>query len=451
MTSRTDRPIADALTAGVIEAALPASTAGLVVAFSGGVDSTVLLHLACQSERPVRAVHVHHGLHPKADSWAEHCRRTGEWLGIAVETRWVSVDRHGDGMEAAARAGRYRVLGEALQADECLLTAHHADDQLETLLYRLLRGTGPAGLAGIQPDMPLGPGRLIRPLLAIPRAQLEAYARSHDLTWIEDPGNASLDHDRNYLRHRVIPSIEARWPRANAAAVRLATHAREQDRLTDRLLRDRRQRGVTDGDGPLAVADCASGDEPLDRAVLRAWIRDGGHRPPGARRLAAGRAALVEAARDRDPVLVGPAFAVRRHQGWLFRLPRPLPAVPAPMRVSTGMDGAVWGDLGKAHWSPALPGPLWLRPSHPGERVALPARRSRPIRELQRERGITPWWRDRLPALVDEGDQCLAVAGLGVTRIGAGRTPQAVVGGFEFTPWPTANGPDWQWLSPPPD
>lgn len=449
MTSRADPRAADTLNAGVIEAALPANAAGLVVAFSGGVDSTVLLHLAAQSQRPVRAVHVHHGLHERADRWADHCGRIGERLGIGVDRQAITIDHRGDGVEAAARADRYRVLGEALRADECLLTAHHADDQLETLLYRLLRGTGPAGLAGIQPVMPFGPGWLVRPLLAISRARIEAYAHSHDLTWIDDPGNASLDHDRNYLRHRVIPSIEARWPRANAAAERLATHAREQRELTDRLLRDRRQCASIDGNGPLAVADCASGDAGLDRAMLRAWIRDGGHRPPGGRRLAAGQAALVSAARDRDPVLAWSAFAVRRHRGWLFRLPRRLPAVPTPRQVPLGQARANWGDLGEAFWSSTLVDPVWLRAPYAGERIAITGRRRGAIRELQRESGIPSWWRDRLPALVDEHDRCLAVAGLGTTRAGAERVPNTTAIGFDFAPRPLASGPDWQWLVAP--
>ncbi|AGY91962.1 hypothetical protein SPICUR_04925 [Spiribacter curvatus] len=435
----------------MIEPALPVSTTGLVVAFSGGVDSTVLLHLAVQSRWPVRAVHVHHGLHENADRWADHCRRTGDRLGVSVDTRSISsINGDGEGLEAAARAERYRVLGDALQGDECLLTAHHADDQFETLLYRLLRGTGPSGMGGIQPRMPFGHGWLIRPLLATPRAQLEAHARANDLHWIDDPSNASLDHDRNYLRHRVIPSIEARWPRANAAAARLATHAREQCGLTDDLLRDRRQSAAAAINGPLAVADCASGDEPFDRAMLRMWIRDGGHRPPGARRLAVGRAALVNAARDRDPTMTGLDFAIRRHRGWLFRLPRPLPEVPVPVPVPSGADRASWGALGEVSWPPALGGPLWLRAPHPGERIALPGRRTRPIRELYRERGITPWWRDRLPALVDARDECLAVAGLGLTRSGVERAPQALAMGLEFTPSPSATGADWAWLSAPP-
>ena len=426
---------------------LPGDTTGLVVAFSGGVDSSVLLHLAVRGARPVRAVHVHHGLHEHADHWADHCRRIGEQLGIDVDTRAIAIDHRGDGIEAAARDHRYRVLGDALRDNECLLTAHHADDQLETLLYRLLRGTGPAGLAGIQPLMPLGAGWLVRPLLAVSRARLEAYARSQNLTWINDPGNASLDHDRNYLRHRVIPSIEARWPQANAAAGRLATHAREQCRLTDRLLRERRSsRSLADG-GPMAVADCASGDDVLDRAMLRAWIREGGQRPPGARRLATGRAALVEAARDRDPVLIGTGFAVRRHRGWLFRLPQPLPAVPAPTRLAPGQARAAWGELGEVVISSTPAKPLWLRVPRPGERVVLPAGRSRPVRELQRERGIPAWWRDRLPVLVDDDDQCLAMAGLGATR--AGIEQPCAVEGLEFTPWPSTAGADWHWLAAP--
>jgi len=423
----------------LIDAALPADCRAVVVGYSGGLDSTVLLHLALQGPRPVRAVHVHHGLQAAASDWAAHCRATATRLGAAFEQIDITPHRRGEGLEAGARAARYRALAAGLDPDEAVLTAHHADDQLETLLYRLLRGTGPDGLVGIQPMRALGRGWLIRPLLGVPREQLEAYAVRHGLDWVDDPSNASLDIDRNYLRHRVIPVMTARWPAAAAAAGRLADHARAQRAVIAEWLGE--------GSGPLSLADWRTRTRAARGVMLREWIRAGGQQPPGQRRLDAGMAALADAAADRHPVLAWPGGQVRRHGEWLYRLPAALPSIPPAQVVPTAAREAVWGSLGTVTGLPAAAGPLWLRGLHPGERLALAGRPAKPAREVLREYGVVPWWRDRLPVLVDEHDACLAVAGLGPTRGGQARWPATAAPDLHWQPHSGVAGADWPWLT----
>ena len=196
-----------------------------VLAFSGGLDSTCLLHaLSCLPEdTPILAMHVDHGLHAASADWTRHCADVCADLGVPYESCEVSVDpRSGLGPEAAAREARYEALRAALHQGDWLLTAHHLDDQAETLLLNLLRGSGVSGLAGIPNKTALGDAWLVRPLLSFPRAALEAYAQQHALRWVDDPSNDENDPDRNFLRNKVLPLVESRWP---AARRRLAHSA----------------------------------------------------------------------------------------------------------------------------------------------------------------------------------------------------------------------------------
>jgi tRNA(Ile)-lysidine synthase len=170
------------------------------VAFSGGLDSTVLLHmlvwLAHRHELPViRAIHVHHGLQAAGDHWPAHCQAVCDGLGIPLQVVRVKV-LPGASMERAAREARYEALSGCLSEGDLLLTGQHRDDQAETVLFRLLRGAGVRGLAAMPVERPLGLGRLLRPLLGVSRAELEAYARRNALRWVEDPSNQDHDYSR---------------------------------------------------------------------------------------------------------------------------------------------------------------------------------------------------------------------------------------------------------------
>lgn len=272
--------------------------AQLCLAYSGGLDSHVLLHalsrIRDQHSFRLRAVHINHGLHPDAGQWSEHCADVCKELGVTLAVRNVDIRRDsGESMEAAARQARYAALSQELQEGEYCLTAQHADDQAETVLLQLLRGAGILGLAGMPTLTTFGPGRLGRPLLGISRSALAEYAAEHGLVWKDDPSNDDSRFDRNYLRNEVMPLIYARWPSAAQSLSRSATHAASAAEILD-------QQGACDLD--VVRAHALHGDSVslacLDVALirqlpgsrqanaLRCWIRNHGIKLPSNARLA---------------------------------------------------------------------------------------------------------------------------------------------------------------------
>ena len=219
------------------EHALPAALRSLgavarfCVAYSGGLDSSVLLHALARCRdalgAPLVAVHVDHALLSEAAAWTAHCRATCAELGVPLQV--VEVDaarrRAALGVEAAARDARYAALADLLGPGDCLLTAHHRDDQAETVLLQLLRGCGPAGLAAMPGVAPLGRGRLARPLLDVSRADLRAYAVEHSIGFVQDPSNSDPELARGFLRTEVTPRLQARWPGMSRTLARAARHA----------------------------------------------------------------------------------------------------------------------------------------------------------------------------------------------------------------------------------
>ncbi|HYN76777.1 MAG TPA: tRNA lysidine(34) synthetase TilS, partial [Lamprocystis sp. (in: g-proteobacteria)] len=221
------RPLADFAPAGRIW-----------VAYSGGLDSTALLHAAgaVREHLPgaLWAVHIDHGLSPESRRWGEHCRAVSAGLGVAFHCRRVELKPvPGESLEAVARAARYGELAALLGPGDLLLTAHHQDDQAETLLLALLRGSGVHGLAAMPFAVDLGLGHLVRPLLGVSRADLGRYAHTRGLTWVDDPSNRESAMDRNYLRNRVMPLLRERWPAVSATLSRSAGHCAAAADLVD--------------------------------------------------------------------------------------------------------------------------------------------------------------------------------------------------------------------------
>ena len=212
---------------------------GWYVGFSGGVDSTVLLHLMqcwCQANPdspPLSAVHINHRMQSAASEWQLHCEWVCKFLQVPIISRAVDVQSQGRGSEAAARAARYRVFEEQLGRGEILFLAHHLDDQVETFFLRLLRGAGVHGLAAIPDRRPLGEGELVRPLLHTARSELENYAQHHGLECVADPSNSDSAMDRNFLRNELLPRVASRWPGYRHTVVRALSliHISEPTRL----------------------------------------------------------------------------------------------------------------------------------------------------------------------------------------------------------------------------
>lgn len=395
---------------------------GACVALSGGLDSSVLLHVMADVTRarsiPLRALHVDHGLQAASGGWAESCRAACEAAGIPLRVVSLGLEvPRGTSLEAAAREARYAALAAELTACERLLTAHHCDDQLETLLIQLLRGAGVAGLAGMPARARLGRGWHLRPLLDVDRAELRAYAGRHGLAWHEDPMNEALRFDRGYLRARVLPAIRERWPSAAATVARSAAHLAEASRLlADVAAAD--AAGILDA-GRLSLEGL--GRLPRERQVnvLRWWLREEGLRPPAAAQLGAVLPDFFSARADRAPRLAWPEGEIRRYRGRLYA-GRPLPA--RPRAVARG--GAATFDLG-----PGLGCLQLVETADGGLRAPLPAapelrfrvggeslkpHRGRPrkrLKDLCQEAGVVPWMRDRLP-LVYVGERLAAVGDL---------------------------------------
>lgn len=384
--------------------------APVLVGFSGGMDSSVLLHALAQqpAQRAVglRAVHVHHGLQAAADDWAAHCQATCQALQIDLHVVRVAVDRHGGhGLEAAARHARRETFARTLQPGERLALAHHLDDQAETFLLRALRGSGVDGLAAIRAEAAFAAGSLWRPLLEVPRSALLAYAQAHALHWVEDPSNASDGADRNFLRLHVLPLLQQRWPHAGAALARSAGLCAQSQRLLDE---DDAQalRRCTVAPG---VLDCARlrRQPPERRArLLRQWVRNAGLPPLPAAGVQTIDTELLPAAHDADAQFAWQGARIRRWRGELHLLSATL---ALPPHWSVHWDGRVPlalpdGGLLELLGAPALANPLQIHARRGGERIQLPGRRhSHALKDLLQQHGLPPWQRRQLPLLFDDG------------------------------------------------
>jgi len=398
------------------------------VGYSGGLDSSVLLHLLhrwCRANRPaptLSAIHINHGLQAGADAWQAHCERFCRGLQVPLVSLRARVVAGAFGPEAAAREARYGLFGEQLQSGEVLFLAHHADDQVETFFLRLLRGAGLQGLAAMPVTRALGCGRLARPLLSLPRALLAAYAAAHQLAFVEDPTNSDSAADRNFLRNDVLPLLEQRWPGYRQTVVRasdlLAGAAAELARQAPLPATCRSELG----DPGITLAQLRAPASGGEAAVLRRWLRAAGLPPPDQRALAEFLRQLSAAQAGSGPRLQCGAYTLQRYRDAIYLLPDC--AAPARLEAAGLAPGealALPGAVGRLSLVPAgnrvglrlAPGErLAVRWRRGGERCRLPGREGRAsLKKLLQERGVPPWWRQRVP-LLWLGEELLAVGDL---------------------------------------
>ncbi len=365
-------------------------TGRFAVGYSGGLDSTVLLHAVAMRfpAARLRALHVNHGLQTEARAWQRHCERVAATLGVAIDALRVTVEA--GNVEAQARRARYSAWRETLRPSELLLLGHHADDQAETVLWRLFTGRAPVGMPR---ERPLGAGRLARPFLHLRRSRLVAYAEAHDLAWAEDPTNMDRSLDRNFIRHEIIPNLEARFPRAVDILSSIEP-------------------------APFAVPDASLLIDGLTANGVRAWLGSG---VPGRRIAEILRQAHAVA--DANPVVRLPGGdAVRRYGGRLYRvsgLPLLKVRESENRRIEAGRTeqlphGAIDWRRGKAGLAEGLE--LTVRYRSGSERLA-PAGRgvSKRLKTLFQEHRIPPWQRDLWPLLFS-GEFLVAVPGVALAE-----------------------------------
>lgn len=321
MAASRNRPSPDlAARVGAFVAARCGGDRRLGVGLSGGCDSVVLLHAMASLGLVGRltAIHVHHGLSPNADAWADFCAGFCARLDVPLILRKIAVDRSsGLGIEASARQARYAAFAECPVDD--LLLAQHRGDQAETLLLNLLRGAGVTGAAAMPVERRFGDKRVLRPLLAVPRADIEAYARARDLAWIDDESNADPTFTRNFLRHDVMPVLAGRFPGAESALAQSAAHFAEAAELLDALAEIDWQAGC-DGEA-LRLAALRALSPARARNLLRYRLRRLGWQVPVAARLDEFVRQLQTAGPDRHPELQLPDGRMRAARGLLHWLP----------------------------------------------------------------------------------------------------------------------------------
>lgn len=418
----------------------------LWLALSGGLDSMVLLHLLHGSGLLFKALHVNHQLSPNAHLWQAQCQSVCTELGVELVVKKVKVLRAGRGLEDAARQARYGAFADVLSADSVLITAHHQDDQAETLLLRLLRGAGLRGLRGILPNSTLYfSGRRIadiyRPLLSCARADLARYAREHDLCWVDDESNADTALDRNFLRHQVLPLLAQRWPGFAQRWSAAAEHLTEASELLDEL-----------AEQDLALYSPVEHKPRLGRSLgleflsnlslarsknlLRHWLAGQGLSLSRSQ-LAQLLAQLSHAKADAQVNVQVAGMSLRRFQHRLFCIPElgTTPKDGIELRPEQSVPfGASRITMKQAAFGLALPksGRWQVRTRQAGERSHPVGRQhSQSLKKLLQEADLAPWLRDQVPLLCDD-QVLLAVGDLWLERSAGELVPNGYLLSWEF-------------------
>lgn len=390
-----------------------------VVAYSGGLDSTVLLHCLAQLyPKQTCAVHIHHGLSENAAAWVASCAAFCQHLTIPFYPRFIDVHPEpGESLEAVARTGRYAEFMHFMAEHTVLLTAHNQDDQAETVLLQLFRGAGPKGLSAMPAVTAFGAGQHARPLLDVSRAELTAYAEAQGLSWVEDESNQHERFDRNYLRHQVMPAIRARWPSVGTTIGRSARHCAS----ACQVLAEQTERDLSavkcDERNSLFVNALSVLSQAAQRHVLRSWIEQNGYRLPSTAQLESMREQMISASGDRQPRVTLSDCDVRRYRNEIFLIPaaenhdaaRVLEwdlSVMDQLELPAGL-GTLRREQLQTHPRPAR---VQVRFRQGGERAKLPGRAGqRTLKNLFQEWGVPVWLRDRVPLIYRDGQLIEAV------------------------------------------
>lgn len=400
-----------AFTSEQLRTYLPAVTSPSAIwwiGFSGGLDSTALLHALAQLQLPVqlRALHINHQISANADAWQTQCADFCAQYSIPFYAEKVRVENTGKGIEDAARAVRYAVFEKNLAAGDYLLTAHHANDQAETLLLRLMRGTGPRGLAAIAAVRTLGAGLLARPLLHFTRAELEAYALAHQLSWVDDESNLNDDYDRNFLRNHVMPLLHRRWPEFKRKWQQTTELCAQQEAVMEEFAREDLMRAVplTERVGQSIALNALLGLSPArQQNVLRYWLRSMNYTTPEQAHWRQIEQQIFSGRDDAQTRVSWGNVALHSYRQRLYALPLHLPELELAfeLRVSD-VNPRLKTDLPDLH----------IRYRIGGERCKPAGRgHSQTLKKLLQDYALEPWLRDKVP-LVFSGDDVVAVGDL---------------------------------------
>ncbi len=398
-----------------------------VVGYSGGLDSHVLLHLCKRAAIPVRAVYIHHGLQAQADDWSKHCERECKKLDLAFKNIHVDAQAvNGEGPENAARIARYKALRSELKSREVLLTAHHRDDQSETLLLQLLRGAGPAGLAAM-PVLRNNHGmQHARPLLEISRAELLSYAKAEHLNWIEDPSNQNTDYDRNLLRQNIVPELKQRWPQLDVSLSQVAQQQQQVLEIIEAMAAVDLAAISTQQADVIVISALKKLSTARQLNVLRYWTKLYANDVATANILHQLVESVLTATDDAGPVLNWGQSEIRRYQDGLYLLTKQTAhdvnqsyawagndslLIEPPGIALTKQVTSTGGITNKIKQKTCT-----VRFRQGGEKIQPAGRKhTHSLKKLMQEAGIPPWQRSRIPLLYIN-DQLVCVCGYWIAK-----------------------------------
>lgn len=397
-----------------------------IVAYSGGVDSHVLLHAlwqcrALNSGLQLRAIHIHHGLQAKAGEWAVHCQTICQQLAIPLEVVSLQLPLlPGDSIEAKARLYRYQAFAARCGLRDRVLSAHTRDDQAETVLLQLLRGSGPLGLAGIAAKKPLGQGFLLRPLLDVGRQHIMSYAKAHQLQWIEDDSNRDVRFRRNFLRHHVVPLLTQINPGVHQCIARSGVHCAESQQLLEEYLLEDFQVARGQEKNTLKISVLKQHSPLKQRALLRYWLQHNGVILPATKKLESLLSQMLFAKHHAHPCVSWGTVQIRRHRDLLYILSTEHQNLEQVLRVWDLTQPLLLGDtLWTAHKTQGqglsctlIPDTVNITTRLGGERCRRQGQKhSRPLKKILQDLSVPTWQRARLPLFYDRSQGILVAVG----------------------------------------
>ena len=387
------------------------------IALSGGVDSMVLLDLLSKAKRSsdeVRAIHINHNLHEDSKEWVDFVKEACKKYKLPLIIESIKPKQQGFGLEADARDQRYKKFKEIILDNECLLTAHHLDDQIETILYRIFRGTGLDGLRSIRKNDQFGKGLLCRPLISVPRADIEQYAKINNIKWIEDPTNKNIDFDRNYLRKDIIPSIKKRWPKAQTTIPRLSSLAENNQKLLHELARE--DVGEIKKFNVLDLGILSNKSALRINNIFRFMILKNKMGIPSLKVLEDGIETLINAESD-SPIVSWDGCSIRRYKNTLYFFNHDLKQHEIrPLKMKWFIDetinlGGNRGSIqarfikGEGIALNKCPKSLEIKYRKGGEQIKPSGHKiTKSLKNLFQENNVLPWVRDQIPLVYLDED-----------------------------------------------
>lgn len=407
----------------------------LYIGFSGGIDSTVLLHLYAlyhyhslmdnhlipqqslqsqQSRHPLqlKAIHVNHGLNPKAEEWEAHCKDVCRQLNIELIVHKVlNKPIVGQSVEEFAREERYKGFAQILKSNDVLLLAHNQDDQAETVLLQLLRGAGPKGLSAMGECKSLGKAHIYRPFLSITREQITGHAKENQLKWIEDDSNLNDRFSRNYLRQHIFPLLKSKFPAVNDCFARAAQLCAESDFANQYFIEKYLNLNEMGNTSPLSIAQLRQFPGQVQSLILRNWLNQQNLKSPSQIKLHEILRQMLQAKEDSQPFIEWEGGGVRRYRDHIYpiNIQNQLPQlIDIEDLESLSQYGICNGKVKQAIASKKSE--LYIRPPFPGEKCKLSKRQgTKPLTKWFQEFGVPPWERQNWPLLCIENEIISAI------------------------------------------